>query len=172
MDNCPDCRNLIKRIPTNIFQKLIYSSTYRCASCGLQFSEYRPYTAVFVLHWRYLFSAHSRCLNCGSRSVQRAIRADPSSMLRNPFATIQALLLAPILECDGCRRQYYDWRSPYVPSSVQESSNTHIGELTALDRALNRVNPVNPGPAKTLVGEDKSIDSSNRKDKSVAKPKS
>ena len=59
----------------------------------------------------FVFSTHSRCLNCGTSDVRRTSR-DRGDAAFNGFNGLLRFLGAPLNSCVVCRTQYYDWRRP------------------------------------------------------------
>jgi hypothetical protein len=138
MDKCPDCGSWTHQVRKTFFRTILYSDMNVCTGCGLRLMQYRRYAAALVRHWRFIFSVHTACPDCGSRSVLPATYSDRASKVRHPLGWIQSILFAPLLECDYCRHQYYDWRPRRKVGAVaQTRPATLLGDLTALNQALN-----------------------------------
>ncbi len=77
----------------------------RCSECARITSVPRRFT--------FLFGKESRCLSCGTYSVQRLVRRDHVDRLStHPFSIISYLKGGRVHWCPFCRLQFYDRRPP------------------------------------------------------------
>ena len=109
MPQCPDCGRHLERIHRNAVQKLVYSERFRCKKCGRRVSRLHGPLAATA---EFVFSGHTRCIQCGTRRVHRLGKRDRIDWLsKHPLSWLFRLTGAPLNKCDACRLQYYDWRS-------------------------------------------------------------
>jgi hypothetical protein len=107
---CPHCKKRLSRVHRRFWERLLYSDMYACHGCVRRVGFfYRP----LYVHYRFLFSRYSRCVQCGSDDVQRLEKRDKvDGFATHPLAWIQLLLGAPVNRCGACRLQVFDWRKP------------------------------------------------------------
>ena len=104
MHSCPHCHKRLVRVHRGMLHKLFYTDMYICSGCTRRVGLWRS-TLIF------LFSRHSRCIQCGSHAVHRVAKWDRvDRFTRNLLGLAQSLVGAPIFRCGGCRLQYLDWR--------------------------------------------------------------
>jgi hypothetical protein len=110
MPLCPACGADLVRIHRTRFEKLVYADKFRCRTCGRR--TRRVYRGV-ARPYRFVFSKHTRCVNCGNEDVRRSSRRDRSeSVSTNLLSRLLGLTRAPLNACGVCRTQYHDWRRP------------------------------------------------------------
>jgi hypothetical protein len=98
------------RVHRTPLEKFVWADMYECLKCNRRVGTY--YSSLYG-PWRFLFSRHSRCIRCGSETVQRLVKRDKvDHFSRNPLALIQAPTGAPVNRCSPCRLQFFDWRMP------------------------------------------------------------
>lgn len=95
-----------------LIERLAYQRVYRCPSCSLRLARPRLWlTALTRPRLPFLLTLHTRCVKCGNprvRRLNRRDRVDSTSM--HPISAALHYLGAPLIRCDRCRIQYYDWR--------------------------------------------------------------
>lgn len=118
MQICPHCRKPLLRVHRRFHERILYSDMYVCKGCARRVGYlYRPLYANFG----FVFSLHSRCVQCGSAAVQRLKKRDKvDSFATNPLAWVQLPLGAPVNRCGACRVQFFDWRKPRPGAYIED----------------------------------------------------
>jgi transcription elongation factor Elf1 len=108
MLECPTCRKSLIRTHRTSIEKLIYRDVLRCTTCRHRVK--RRYTALDA-KVSFYFSRYTNCIRCGTLAVYRLSQRDRvDSMSRSLVSQLQRLSGAPLMKCNACRLQYYDWR--------------------------------------------------------------
>jgi hypothetical protein len=112
---CKQCRSpQVYRRPRSLLERLRYRYVYRCKSCGAR---------TGIHHWELWnwCSFEARCVKCGNpnlKVLKHRDKIDPVS--RFPISLIQRLFGAPILYCQYCRLQFYDFRRVAKSQKIAE----------------------------------------------------
>ena len=121
---CPRCHRSLVRTTRTIAQRVFYRRLLHCAACGFEAPDWRlPFKATL----RFLFSTHTRCVECGTTRVRRLPARDRiDRMSRHPLSLLGGLLFAPIYHCGRCRLQYRDWRPAPVAEPLQVVASPYV----------------------------------------------
>ncbi|HUR33202.1 MAG TPA: hypothetical protein VM032_05360 [Vicinamibacterales bacterium] len=80
-----------------------------CPQCG---HRERSWRIPLETSATFIFSRHTRCIQCGSYRVRLLSGRDRiDSRSAHPLSVLLGLTFAPFLHCNPCRLQYHDWRS-------------------------------------------------------------
>jgi hypothetical protein len=115
---CPRCGNPLDRVHRSLAGRLFLRRVLRCNSCGFQLRKWRtPMAATRT----FVFSRHTRCVQCGNPRVRRLQTRDRiDRMSRHPVSVLFGLFRAPIYYCNPCRLQYRDLRPMDSGSRLRE----------------------------------------------------
>lgn len=99
---CGSTRMLRKR--RSLAERFRYGAVYICADCNqiqqIDMSRRHP-----------MLSLHACCPRCGTSELKKFGKIDHiEALYRNPVSRIQRLFGAPILYCQWCRLQFFDFR--------------------------------------------------------------
>jgi hypothetical protein len=99
----------VDRVRRSLVSRAIFRRVLHCGACGHHVRQWRkPFEATRT----FVFSRHTRCVQCGSSRVRRLPERDRiDRMSTHPVSLLLALTAAPIYHCNPCRLQYRDWRS-------------------------------------------------------------
>ncbi len=108
MAKCAECIGHIEQVRRTRWERLFFSAAYRCQKCKTRFRCGRDWWAST---YRFIFSRHTVCVQCGTEQVRRAPHRDRlSSFSKHPLSLIQVIFFLPRKECPYCRLQYCDVR--------------------------------------------------------------
>jgi len=121
-NHCPTCGATLERVRRSLIGRLLFRKVQACGACGCRIREWRvPFEDALT----FLFSRHTRCIECGSARVRcLATRDRIDRMSNHPFSVLCALGFAPIYHCSPCRLQYHDWRRADPAASANRAAPT------------------------------------------------
>lgn len=105
IDQCPVCgRDALARRKRTWLEKFRHAAIYRCHAC--RFEAAVPLTVLYPQ-----LSPVARCPSCSSTALRVLAKRDRIERLyRGPLSTLWGWMGAPLLYCQFCRLQFYDFR--------------------------------------------------------------
>ena len=102
---CPACGQArMRRRRRGFLERFVHAAVYFCPVCLHE----APVSQVAVYP---VFSTIARCPRCSNPRLKQLDKRDHIEKLyRNPISRIQRWLGAPLLYCQFCRLQFYDFR--------------------------------------------------------------
>jgi hypothetical protein len=98
----------LERQRRSVVERVLFRKLWQCRECSTQVRVWR---IPFGHTLRFLGSSHTRCISCGNARVRHLTSPDRIDLMSiHPISLLGALVRAPIYHCNGCRRQYHDWR--------------------------------------------------------------
>jgi hypothetical protein len=102
---CPACGEArMRRRRRGFLERFVHAAVYFCPVC----SHEAPVSQVAVYPG---ISRQARCPRCSNARLKQLDKRDHIEKLyRNPISRIQQWFGAPLLYCQFCRLQFYDFR--------------------------------------------------------------
>ena len=103
--SCTNCGGRLQRVHRTFRERVFFMAKLRCLEC-------ERITTV-PRRFNFLLGKDSRCLSCGTYSIQRLVKRDHVDKLsKHPFSYYSYLKGGRVHWCPFCRLQYYDLRPP------------------------------------------------------------
>lgn len=94
----------MRRRRRGFFERFVHAAVYFCPVCRHE----APISQVAVYP---VFSTKARCPRCSNAKLKKLEKPDRiEKFYRNPISRVQRFLGAPLLYCQYCRLQFYDFR--------------------------------------------------------------